>query len=366
MKVRRRAPDFIIFVAVTVLLGIGVVMVYSASAVKSLATYGDSQYFLKRQLLWALLGLFAMTVTMNIDYWHLRKLSKIGLIGSLVLLVLVIIPGVGHEVNGAVRWLLIGPFQLQPSELMKMALVLYLADALANSKDRVKSFFRGLVPYLALIAVVFALIMKEPDLGTALVTAGTAVVVLFISGARLGHLLGLAGASLPVLLYLIFSEDYRRRRILSFLNPWADRLNTGYHIIQSLYAIGSGGIFGLGLGKSRQKFFYLPEQHTDFIFAILGEELGFIGCVIVLGLFFLFIWRGYRIAINAPDTFSSLLAAGLTTLIAIQALMNIAVVTASIPITGVPLPFISYGGSSLTFSLVGIGVLLNISKYTAD
>lgn len=366
MRVRRRAPDFIIFVAVTILLGIGVVMVYSASAVKALATYGDSQYFLKRQLLWALLGLFAMTVTMNIDYWHLRKLAKIGLIGSLALLALVIVPGVGHEVNGAVRWLVIGRFQLQPSELMKMALVLYLADALANSKDRVKNFLKGLLPYLALIGIIFALVMKEPDLGTALVTAGTAVVVLFIGGARLGHLVGLAGASLPVLLYLIFSEDYRRRRILSFINPWADRLNTGYHIIQSLYAIGSGGIFGLGLGKSRQKFFYLPEQHTDFIFAILGEELGFIGCAVVLGLFFLFIWRGYRIAINAPDTFSSLLAAGLTTLIAIQALMNIAVVTASIPITGVPLPFISYGGSSLTFSLVGIGVLLNISRYAAD
>ncbi|MGE5559516.1 MAG: stage V sporulation protein E [Chloroflexota bacterium] len=366
MRVRRKAPDFIIFVAVTVLLGIGVVMVYSASAVKSYATYGDSQYFLKRQLLWALLGMFAMIVTMNIDYWHLRKLSRIGLVGSLALLALVLVPGIGREVNGATRWIAIGPAQIQPSELMKMALILFLADALATGKGRVKRLVPGLFPYLGLIGLIFFLIIKEPDLGTALVTAATAVVVLFIGGAQLSHLVGLAAAALPVLVWVAFSEEYRRNRLLSFINPWADRLNTGYHIIQSLYAIGSGGIFGLGLGKSRQKFFYLPEQHTDFIFAILGEELGFIGGAVVLGLFFLFLWRGYRVAINAPDAFSSLLAAGFTTLIAIQALMNIAVVTASIPITGVPLPFISYGGSSLTFSLVGIGVLLNISKYTTD
>lgn len=366
MKVRRKAPDFIIFVAVTVLLGIGVVMVYSASAVESYATYGDSQHFLKRQLLWALLGLGAMIVTMNIDYWHLRKLSRIGLVGSLALLALVLVPGVGRSVNGATRWIVVGGFQFQPSELMKLALILFLADSLANGKNRVKKFFVGLLPYLAVIGAVFVLVLKEPDLGTALVTAGTAIVVLFIGGAQFAQLAGLATVALPALLWVALSEPYRRARMLSFLNPWADRLNTGYHIIQSLYAIGSGGIFGLGLGKSRQKFFYLPEQHTDFIFAILGEELGFIGCAVVLGLFFLFLWRGYRVAINAPDTFSSILAAGLTTLIAIQALMNIAVVTASIPITGVPLPFISYGGASLTISLVGIGVLLNISRYTSD
>jgi cell division protein FtsW len=366
VKVRRKAPDFIIFIAVTILLGIGVVMVYSASAVKAYSAYGDGQHYLKRQLLWAVAGLVAMIVAMNFDYWILRKFSKIGIIASMLLLVAVLIPGIGREVNGAVRWIPLGGFNLQPSEVTKLALLLFMADSLAKQGKKVTSFVRGLVPYLGLIAAIFLLVLKEPDLGTALVTAGTAVVVLFVAGARMQQLATVGAAALPVMIYVAMSEPYRKARLLSFINPWADKLGTGYHIIQSLYALGSGGIFGLGLGKSRQKFFYLPEQHTDFIFAILGEELGFIGCVVVLGLFFLFLWRGYRVAINAPDTFSSILAAGITTLVGLQALMNIAVVTASIPITGVPLPFISYGGSSLTFSLVGIGVLLNISRYTAD
>lgn len=366
MKVRRKAPDFIIFVAVTILLGIGVVMVYSASAVKAYSTYGDGQYFLKRQLLWALAGLIAMVVAMNFDYWILRKFAKLGIVVSLLLLVAVLIPGIGREVNGATRWIPLGGFNLQPSEVTKLALLLFMADSLARQGKRLQSFVRGLVPYLGLIGVIFLLVLKEPDLGTALATSATAVVVLLVAGVRFQQVLGVGAVVAPALVYVAMSEPYRKARLLSFINPWADKLNTGYHIIQSLYALGSGGIFGLGLGKSRQKFFYLPEQHTDFIFAILGEELGYIGCLVVLGLFFLFLWRGYRVALNAPDTFSSLLAAGITTLVGLQALMNIAVVTASIPITGVPLPFISYGGSSLLFSLCGIGVLLNISRYTAD
>jgi len=307
-----------------------------------------------------------MYFTMKIDYWQVRKHSRVLFLLALITCVLVLIPGVGRAAGGARRWIGYGTAQFQPSEFMKLAIVVYVAWALSRTPDRVKEFVRGVLPYIVLLGLVFLLILQQPDLGTAVAIGGTVMVLIFIAGARLGHLFGLATAAVPVLMLAIWSEDYRRRRFLAFLNPEADPQGSGFHIIQALYAIGSGGLFGLGLGESRQKFFYLPAEHTDFIFAILAEELGFVGGLFVVGLFVMLAWRGFRVAMTAPDTFSSLLAAGVTTMIVSQALLNIGVVSGILPITGIPLPFISFGGSSLIFTMAGVGMLLNVSRYSTD
>jgi cell division protein FtsW len=282
------------------------------------------------------------------------------------LLVLVVIPGIGIYRLGARRWLGAGPLQFQPSEFAKFAFIIFMADYLERNQREISSFWRGLLPALMVLGLFFALIMLEPDLGTSLTLAGTGALMLFAAGAELSHLggLGLVGAVGVFILARIDPE--RWSRITTFLDPWNPKISqdAGYQIIQALLAFGSGGLFGVGLGRSRQKFFYLPERHTDMIFAILGEELGLIGSCLVLVLFFAFAWRGYRIAVQAPDRFTSLLAAGVTSLITLQAAMNIAVVTASIPSTGIPLPFLSYGGSSLLITLSGVGILLGVSRYS--
>lgn len=365
MPVRPKSPDFVIFFTVIVLLGIGVVMVYSSSAVSAYVNFSDSFYFLKRQLIWATLGLAAMFLTMSIDYHVWRKLAKPVMFVTLVLLVLVLVPGLGKVVNGARRWLGFGSLYLQPSEIAKLSMVLFCSESLTRNQDKITSFMRGLVPQLLTLLVIFGLILKEPDLGTALAIGGTVFVLLFTAGAKMSHLASLGLAGVAGIVVAIIIEPYRLRRLFAFSDPWADPLDSGYHIIQSLYAIGSGGLFGVGLGRSREKFLYLPEPHTDFIFAILGEELGLIGTVTIIALFFLFAWRGLKVAIAAPDIYGSLLAAGLTSMIIVQALMNIAVVTASMPVTGIPLPFLSFGGSALIFTLAGVGILLNISRYVS-
>ncbi|MDR3564945.1 MAG: stage V sporulation protein E [Negativicutes bacterium] len=363
MAGRPQSPDFIIFFTVIALLGLGVVMVYSSSAVSAYVNFDDSYYFLKRQIIWVALGLLAMFFTMSIDYHVWRRLAKPIMLVTLILLVLVLVPGLGKVVNGARRWLGFGSLYLQPSEIAKLSMVLFSAESLTKNQDKMTSFLKGLLPQLLMLLLVFGLILKEPDLGTALAISGTVFVLLFTAGAKISHLASMGFAGVAGIITAIIVEPYRLRRLLAFSDPWSDPLDTGYHIIQSLYAIGSGGLFGVGLGRSREKFLYLPEPHTDFIFAILGEELGFIGTVTVIILFFLFAWRGLRIAISAPDIYGSVLAAGLTTMIVVQALMNIAVVTASMPVTGIPLPFISFGGSALIFTLAGVGILLNISRY---
>ncbi|MDR3590086.1 MAG: stage V sporulation protein E [Negativicutes bacterium] len=363
MAVRPRSPDFIIFFTVIALLGLGVVMVYSSSAVSAYVNFDDSYYFLKRQIVWVVLGIAAMLFTMSIDYHVWRRLAKPVMLVTLLLLILVLVPGLGKVVNGARRWLGFGSLYLQPSEIAKLSMVLFSAESLTRNQDKMTSFIRGLLPQLLMLLLVFGLILKEPDLGTALAISGTVFVLLFTAGAKISHLASLGITGVAGIITAIIVEPYRLRRLLAFSDPWSDPLDTGYHIIQSLYAIGSGGLFGVGLGRSREKFLYLPEPHTDFIFAILGEELGFIGTVTVIVLFFLFAWRGLKVAISAPDIYGSVLAAGLTTMIVVQALMNIAVVTASMPVTGIPLPFISFGGSALIFTLAGVGILLNISRY---
>jgi len=363
LAVRPKSLDFILFFTTIALLSFGVVMVYSSSAVSAYVNFNDSYYFLKRQIIWVTLGIIAMLFTLNLDYHVWRKLAAPILIVTLILLILVLIPGLGKVVNGARRWLGFGSLYLQPSEIAKLSMVLFSSASLARHQEKITSFVKGLVPQLLILLLVFGLILKEPDLGTALAIGGTVFVLLFTAGAKLSHLTSLGLVGVVGIIAAIILEPYRLKRLLAFSNPWADPLDTGYHIIQSLYALGSGGLFGVGLGRSREKFLYLPEPHTDFIFAILGEELGFIGTITVILLFFLFAWRGFKVAISAPDIYGSILAAGLTTMIIMQALMNIAVVTASMPVTGIPLPFISFGGSALIFTLAGVGILLNISRY---
>lgn len=355
-------PDFLIFFATVTLLGLGIVMVFSSSSVAAAAEFNDGLYYLKRQAVWSFIGLVGMSFLMQVDYHRLKRWGVPALIIAVFLLGVVLVEGIGREGGGAQRWLRLGPLNVQPSEVAKLCTVLFLAGFLADRGEKIRNFWRGLFPPLVLLGGLFLMILKQPDLGTAVALAGTVGIMLFAAGADWRHLAGLGAMAVPVLWWAIMGETYRRNRFLAFLNPSADPLGAGYHIIQSLYAIGSGGLLGVGLGQSHQKFLYLPERHTDFIFAILGEELGFIGTLAVLALFFLLAWRGCRAAMLAPDRFGSLLAVGIIGMVTLQALVNIGVVTGSLPITGIPLPFISYGGSSLVFSLAGIGILLNISS----
>lgn len=342
------------------LLAVGLVAVFSASSVTGLLERGDAAYYFKRQLLWSVAGLAAMWVASQWDYHRLRYVTLPLLLVAVAGLVLVLI--VGQEISGSRRWIDLGFLNAQPSELFKLANVLFLSAYLAAAGAQVRTFTRGLLPGLVVVGTGFLLILAEPDFGTAVAMAATAVVLFFAAGAHLGHLIGLGIAALPALVYLVLAEPYRVRRLLAFVDPWADPLDSGWNIIQSLLAIGSGGVFGVGLGQSRQKFSYLPEQHTDFIFAILAEEFGLLGSLVVLGLFFFLAWRGYRLALKAPDTYGALLAVGITTMICLQAFLNIGVVTGMLPVTGITLPFISAGGSSLVVTLTGVGILLNISR----
>lgn len=366
MPMKVRAPDLPFLFIVLTLLGIGVVMVFSASSVESLVYYHSPYYYLERQLIWAALGLGAMAYFIRFDYQRLRRYAWPFAIVTLILLVAVLVPHLGRTIGGARRWIGVGSYVFQPSELSKLALVLLFAHTLTENRARPQDFKQGFLRHMGMLGLAFFLILREPDLGTALCLTGTAFVMLWVAGAEswqlgMAGLLGAAG-----IFALSVTEPYRLKRLTSFINPGADPLGSGYHIIQSLYALGSGGLFGVGLGRSSLKYFYLPEQHTDFIFSVLGEELGFLGGIAVLVLFFLLGWRGYRLAVSAPDRFGAVLATGLTTMILLQAFLNIAVVTSSMPITGIPLPFISYGGSSLVFTLAGVGVLLNISRHTTQ
>lgn len=365
MKTQVRSyPDTLIIVATLLLLGIGVVIVYSASAVLSAQKFDDSFFYAKRQLMWAVLGIISMFVMMNYEYHKLKKIAKPLLIICFIFLVAVAIPGIGQVRGGSRAWLGIGSLGIQPSEFAKLGLIIFFAYMLSKNQDKITEFKRGLLPPLAIVISAVGLIMLEPDLGQSVVIMGTAIIIIFAAGAQVKHLLGLASLAIPAFVALVVVAPYRLKRIFAFMDPWQFPLDAGYHIIQSMYAIGPGGVLGLGLGRSRQKFLYLPEPQTDFVFSILAEELGFIGGATVLLLFLLLVWRGLRTAITAPDTFGALLAVGITGMIAVQVIINIGVVTGSMPVTGITLPLISYGGSSLTLMLTGIGILLNISRFS--
>ena len=364
MRLKKRPPDFVLFLTVLMLLSVGLVMVFSSSEYVTMVRYNDSFYFFKRQLLWALIGLTAMFGMMNFDYFRLKRWIGPIVAGGFLLLIAVLIPGIGEVVNGARRWIDLGFMSYSPAELVKLCMIMFVAFGLSKKKENIQSFKEGLLPYLVFMLLAAGLILLQPDLGTAIVLCGTIFIMFFAAGARIFHLGSLAGLGVLGVAVAIYFEPYRMSRFLAFMDPEKDPQGTGYHIIQSLYALGSGGLFGMGLGQSKQKFLYLPESHTDFIFAILGEELGFIGASLVVLLFIMLVWRGLKVAVTSPDPFASLLAAGITSGIALQAIINMGVVTGSMPVTGVPLPFISSGGTSLLFTLMGVGIILNISKYT--
>lgn len=360
---RRLGNPFALLTATAVLmLAIGLVMILSASSVEAFQRYGSSFMFFNRQVFGTALGVAVMLMLARVDHKKLRLLALPLMALSIALLVAVLIPGVGVTRGGSSRWLVFGPFTLQPSELAKLSLVLFTAHVLERKGKKIADFKELMLPVFAALGLVSLLIMAQPDLGTTLVSAFAVLVIVYLAGARTKHLFLLAGGGILLTFGLIMGEGYRRARLFSFLDPWSDPLNTGYQTIQGQIALGSGGFFGLGLGASRQKWSYVPNAHTDFIFAILGEELGLVGTLFILVLFAFFIYLGVRIARKAQDRFGFLVAGGITAWIGIQALINMGAVTGIIPITGVPLPLISFGGSSLVFTMAAIGILLSIAR----
>ncbi len=348
---------------VAALIAIGLIMIYSASSATAYATYRDTAYFLKRQMVWLLVALVCGYFAYRVDYRKLRAVAPLGIFAAFIALVAVFVPHVGQAAGGSRRWLGGEFISFEPSEFAKLALVAFLAAKLATLGEGVRSLVRGAVPLLLVTCALAVPVLLEPDMGTASLLVFTAFGMLFCAGARFEHLALCAFSLLPVVLLAIGSSAYKRARIFAFLDPWKDPQNTGFHIVQSLLALGSGGWLGVGLGASRAKFFYLPEQYTDFIFAILGEELGLLGALGVIALFIVFAFRAVRIALAAPDRFGLLLALGCTLLISIQAFVNIGVVTSSWPVTGVPLPFVSFGGTSLVVSLVAVALVVNVGRH---
>ncbi len=360
-----RRFDPILLIVTMFLVGLGIVMVYSASFAIAGQRFGDPYHFLKKQALAAALGIGLMFFVARMDY-HRWQASAIPLfVLSAVLLGLLILPGLRHEIGGSARWLKVSFLSFQPAELAKVALVIYMARSLTKKEGRMKEFSVGILPHLIVVGGLFALALKQPDFGTGIVFATLVFILLFAGGARLRFLGAMVLAALPLLLYVATRADYRKERLLSFLNPWNDPGNAGFQIIQSFLAFGAGKVFGAGLGDGRQKLFYLPEVHTDFIFSVIGEELGLIGVTAVIGLFTLLILRGFRSCYRAPDLFGTYLALGITVLMAVQTLLNMGVVMGLLPTKGSTLPFISYGGTSLMINLMAVGILLNISSQDA-
>lgn len=359
---KRRAPDLALLVITGALATIGAIMVYSASSADAYRTYHDAAYYFKRELVWLAVGIAALWLGARIDYAKLHAAAYWIFGAALALLGAVLVPHVGTEEGGAQRWFSYGSVSFEPSELAKLALIVLLARLFADREDGARSFRRAGAPALFAVGIAFGLVLWQPDLGTASLFVMTAFVVMFAAGAKPAHLLLEVLIAIPALAAFIFSSAYRRDRFTAFLHPFSDPQNTGYHIIQSLYALGSGGVFGVGLGQSGQKFGYLPEPYTDFIYAIIGEELGFIGAAAVLLLFLWLAYRGVRIAAAAEDRFGFYLATGITASIVLQAFVNIGVATSTWPVTGVPLPFISYGGTSLVLSLFSVGLLASVSR----
>lgn len=359
---KRVAMDHTLLIVTITLALVGLVMVFSASAVVAGNRFHDSGYFLKRQLAWFTFGFLLLHLASRIDYVWWKRLS-IPLLGLLAaLLVMVLIPSVGVMAKGARRWLRLGPISVQPAEMMKLVAVIYLAAYLTKKEDRLTSFSSGLLPVLIVVGVLGGLALLEPDLGTVVVMGLVTVSLLFLGGARLSHLLALALCAIPAALALVLGSSYRRQRLMTFLAPWKDVSDAGFQITQSFLAFGSGGPFGVGLGEGKQKLFFLPEAHTDFVLALVGEELGLVGTGAIILLFVLFVVRGFHIAARARMPFGRYLGMGITLLIGIQALVNACVVTGLLPTKGLTLPFVSYGGSSLVVNLVGAGILLNISR----
>jgi cell division protein FtsW len=354
---------FLLLVAIVgVLVTIGVVMVLSASSILSLTSYGNAWHFFARQLVWTALGVTAFAIVVRVDYHRWQHAVRPLIVVSGVLLVLVLIPKIGVYVGGSRRWLGVGPWRFQPSELAKLALLLFAADLVARGVDELHDWRKVLRPVLAVLLCFGALVCLEPDLDSTVLLGVIVVAVLFVGGIRGRHLAVIGGSATALAVILAIAAPYRRARVLTFLSPTDDASNTGYQIVQSLIALGSGGVDGVGLGAGRAKWLFLPNAHTDFIFAVIGEELGLVGALTVLALFVAFAVVGVRTALRAPDRFGMLVATGVTVWIVAQAAVNIGGVIGVLPVSGIPLPFVSFGGSALVFSLVAAGIMANVAR----
>lgn len=364
---QKSSYDLVLLLTTLALVGFGLIMLYSSSSIIAEQRFGDSLYFLKRQSIFVLLGLAVLIVSKSLPYTiYSRKLVYVLLAASFLSLVLVLLPQVGHLVGGARRWLRFGPFSLQPAEFAKLALVIYISYSLARKDDRVHELTIGYLPHFFVTAAFVGLVVLQPDLGTGTILAVLVFLLLFVAGVRLRYLAGTGLLFVTFLGLAIFRVTYRWERLLAFLNPWRDPSNTSFQLIHSLVALGSGGPLGAGLGSGQQKLFYLPEAHTDFILAVIGEEIGLLGVCLVLLIYVFLIARGLSIARRAPDRFGMYLAFGLTMIIGLQTMINAAVVMGLLPTKGLPLPLISYGGSSLLTNLTAIGILMNISRYCKE
>jgi cell division protein FtsW len=366
LKTRQlESPDFLLFLITLILMTSGLIMIYSASAIMAHDQYGNSYYFFARQLLWILVGSVAAWAVSRVELETLRALAIPALLVGFALMALVCIPGIGRTVGGAQRWFRLGPVSFQPSEVMKIILVFYLADSLDRRRNLLVNF-SGLMPYLVILGITMVFLERQHDFGTAVLLALVTILMLFLAGMPWGYIIIPLSILIPVFIFLVESASYRMRRITAFLNPWDDPQGAGFQLIQSLIAVGSGGPLGVGLSNSSQKLFYLPAPHTDFIFAIICEELGLVGAGTLVAFFAFFILRGFKVAetvgARQGGFFLFLLASGITALIGFQTIVNLGVVTGLLPTKGIPLPLISYGGSSMVFTLVSIGLLFNISR----
>jgi cell division protein FtsW len=351
-----------LFTITFILICIGIVMIYSASSIYAWERYKDGFFFLKRHLSFLVIGVLFTFLIMAMDYRNLQRFAKPILLFSFLLLFLVLIPGIGREVAGARRWFRFKFISFQPSELANLAIIIYLADFISRKGNTLQEFLKGFLPPILVLGLAVLLILAQPDLGTALALGIVVFIMLFVAGSRLSYLLSVILVSLPMLYILIFSVPYRRMRIMAFLNPWLDPKGSGFQIIQSQIALGSGGILGVGLGRSYQKLFYLPAAHTDFILSIIGEELGLLGTAGIILLFIIFIQQALLIIKNTQDKFGYFLSLGLVLMISLKAIINIGSSCGILPTKGLPLPFISYGGSSFIFDLMSVGILLNIAR----
>ena len=362
---RLESPDFLLFLITLILMTSGLIMVYSSSAILAHDHYGNSYYFFGRQFLWILVGSAAAYFVSRVELESLRSLAIPALVVGFLLMALVCVPGIGRTVGGAQRWFRLGPMSFQPSEIMKIILVFYLADSLDRRRALLVNF-SGLLPYMVILGITMVLLEKQHDFGTAVLLALVTILMLFLAGMPWSYFVIPVAILVPVFIFLVESVSYRMHRITAFLNPWDDPQGSGFQLIQSLIAVGSGGPFGVGLSNSSQKLFYLPAPHTDFIFAIICEELGLIGAGTLVAFFGFFILRGFKVADAVGQRqggfFQALLASGITALIGFQAIVNLGVVTGLLPTKGIPLPLISYGGSSMVFTLVSIGILFNVSR----
>ena len=360
---REKKPDLILLLVTLLLVTVGTVMIYSSSSILAMERCRDGQFFVKKQIFFLFLGLLVMVLMTRIPYYKLRKLAWPSIVVSAVLLIAIWIPHLGIRAGGAVRWLNLGIFSFQVSELAKVALILFLAHFLTQKANHIREISQGLLIPFGITGVIVGLILLQPDFGTTVIISVITLMMIYLAGGRIVHLVGLATLLLPVAVWLLLHRTYRLTRLMAFMDPWKDPRNSGFQIIQSLIAFGSGGAFGVGIGDGMQKLFYLPEPHTDFILSVIAEESGFIGVGLILFLYIVLIVRGFQISLKAPELFGNLLASGLTMLLALEAFINIAGVMGLIPLKGLALPFLSYGGTSLIMSLIAVGILLNISGY---